>query len=95
LPNSTGYVTDSLASTAEPASFDAGLGPNGTVFWHGTVDSMATVSVTFQTELLSANPNDLPVRNTMTIDDGWGHLFSRLVFLPSHDLNLPIVMRNN
>jgi uncharacterized repeat protein (TIGR01451 family) len=95
LPDVTRYVTGSLTSTAEPASFDADLGLNGTILWHGTVDGMTAISLTFQTELLSANPNDLPVRNTMVIDDGWGHLFTRLVFLPSHDLYLPLVMRNN
>ncbi len=69
LPDVTRYVTDTLTSTAEPASFDENSGFNGAILWHSTIDGMTTITITFQAELLSVNPNDLPVRNTMIVED--------------------------
>jgi uncharacterized repeat protein (TIGR01451 family) len=93
LPNYTHYISDSLASSAEPATYDSSLGPNGTILWHGTATAAMPVSITFQVELLSADPVNLPIRNTVLIDDGWGHLIDRMVFMPSHDVYLPFLMK--
>ncbi len=94
LPSFTRYISDSLTSSAEPAVYVADLGENGSILWNGAVSLATPVSITFQVELLSDDPANLPIRNTALIDDGWGHLYERVVFAPSHDIYLPLSMKN-
>lgn len=95
LPAYTRYVTDSLTSSAEPANFNSGLGDNGTIVWNGSVSAAQPVTIAFEVELLPDAPANLPIRNTVFINDGWEHVLSRRVFAPSHDAYLPLVMRDH
>lgn len=94
LPNFTGYVSASLLASTGQAIYDPDLGENGTILWNGVVSQAIPVNITFQVALSISATAYLPIRNVALIDDGWGHIYERMAFTPSHDIYLPLVSKS-
>ena len=94
LPASTAYISPSLTATTGTAVFDPGSGNRGTIRWNGAVSVHVPVNISFQVELSSSTTLTLPIHNIAFFDDGFGHVYQRVAFVPSHKVYLPLTMKS-